>query len=407
MKLFSSLHASPESTYGAIIEVGSGSVLISIVASVADTTHPEILWSTREIAPLKITRESEESVKQLMSSLMAAVLRIEQEGLTALHTRYPHARINEISVAIAAPWSFTVSKVIQYEQDEAFTVTADLIETLTSAAQKKIDEERVEDDMAQQHGLSILERTTTDVYLNQYHTDKPIGKTAHSLTLTQMSTIADAYVAKTITDLATRVLPRVSLQTTTSVVMFNTVINKLFPDTTEYCLVDVSYEATEIAIVRDGTIRYCTHAPYGINTIARGLSEQLNIPHAEAYTFLREPYYTTALEQFSAKQKSVVGAVLGGYQEVITKLFQETGDDLAIPKILFLHGGNSSEIFFKLLLSLAAKAATNTTHTVYAVTDSILDAWYTPEEKANVLSAIADPSQVLSSLYFHITTKGD
>jgi cell division ATPase FtsA len=406
MKLFSFLE--PQSCiYGVTIEVGSGSVFIAITESERGKPHGTVVWSTREIAPLKITRGSEESVKQLMSSLMNAVLRIEQEGLRALSAYKSSARIDTIHVLIGAPWSFTVSKVIKYTQDEAFTVTHDLIESLTAAAEKKMDEDRVESDITKEHGLTILERHTANTYLNHYHTKKPIGKTAHALTLTQMSTIADSYVVHTVTDLTERVLPRKTTKTTTSIVAFNTVVNKIFPDTTEYCLVDVSYEATEVAIVRGGTVRYCTHTPFGINTIARGLSEQLTIPHAEAYSLLREPYYTTAMQEFSEKQKSVVGAVLAGYQEEVTKLFQETGDNLAIPKIVILHGGNSSELFFKLLMSIAAKAATNTTHTIYSISETILEQFYTSEERTALLASIADQSQILSSFYFHIATDVD
>jgi hypothetical protein len=406
MKFFSLLHPQ-EAVYGATIEISSGSVLIAITESKIDSGYPTIIWSAREIAPLKITRDSEESVKQLMSSLMTAVLSIEQDGRQRLLTHNPSARIEKLTILISAPWSFTVSKVIKYEQDDSFTVTTDLIETLTAAAQKKIDEERVEDDMATRHGLSVLERSTTNIFLNHYATKKPIGKTAHSLVLTQMSTIADAYVINAVRELTDKVLARVETHTTTAIVAFNTVVRDLFKDTTEYCLVDVSYEATEIAIVRGGTIRYCTHAPYGINTIARGLAEQLSIPHAEAYSLLREPYYTTAMEQFNEKQKSAVGAVLGSYQEIVTKLFQETGDNLAIPKIVILHGANSSEYFFKLLMSIATKAATNTTHTVYAITDAIFEQRYSTEAKHAALSVIADHGQILSAQYFHITSQGD
>ena len=76
--------------------------------------------------------------------------------------------------------------------------------------------------------------------------------------------------------------------------VFYCVLRQLAPDTTEVCLIDITHEATEIGIVRDGILKYVTHVPFGTFTIARDIASLCKVPNEEALAYLRG---NTALEQ--------------------------------------------------------------------------------------------------------------
>jgi hypothetical protein len=170
---------------------------------------------------------------------------------------------------------------------------------------------------------------------------------------------------------------------------------------TEYCLVDITDEATEIGIVRGGILRYCTHTAYGIGTLARKVAETLNLPIDQAYSFMREPNYSHTLSELSPEKRSAVENILTSYQQAVTELFHETGDALSIPKVLFLHGSFQTEEFFTEQIGLAAKSATKATHNVHPVTTELLTKSFAPDQKQEMLNKNQDTAILVAAAFFH------
>jgi cell division ATPase FtsA len=399
MQFFSS---SVESVrYGAVIEIGSGSVLASIVKSDPAVHHPNIIWVKREYAINQTKSDTTQSAKGVMTALMNAVLLIESEGMKALKAAQPGAKITKMQVSITAPWSYTITKVINYSEEKEFTVTKTLLDTLMDTAQKKITEELKENELASDLGLTIMTRATTDILANDYKTAAPIGQTASTLTLTQVSAVAQAYLTDAIHELQTKVLPKVSLERYSFMLMYHCIIRDLHHQMTEYCLIDVTFEATEIGIVRDGILRYCTHTTEGISTVARKIAIALDIPLGEAYAFLKEPYHSTALETLSESRRHAIDDILREYQNAVTSLFHETGDSLSIPKVLFLHGGQQTEAFFMRHVEAAAKNATQSVHTTHLVSEELLTEHYSPSEKQAIMDQAPDTALLVAAQFFH------
>jgi hypothetical protein len=387
--------------YGAVIEIGSGSVLTSIIKSDRNKKNPEIIWSTREYATRRAESDTAVNAKSVITALMNAILLLESAGREVLKQRNPHATIKYMQFSMTAPWSYTITKVIGYNKETPFLITDTLINTLISAAQKKINEELKENELASDLGLAIMTRATTDIMANDYKIEDPKGKTASTLTLTQVSAVAQTYLTDAISDIQQKVFKNATLERYSFMLMFHCIIRELYNQLSEYCLIDITYEATEIGVVRGGILRYCTHAPIGISTLARTLVTVLNIPLEEAYAFLKEPYHTRALESLSETKLAEVAVIFDEYQNNLAKLFRETGDKLSIPKILFMHGDHQTEEFFSRQLVAAAKKATNSTHAVHGVSTELLTKNYTAEEKKLLLTVTLDTAVLVAAQFFH------
>ncbi len=399
MSLFSS--QDPEIRFGAIIEIGSGSVLASIVKSDRTKKTPEVIWSKREYATRRAENDTAINAKAVITALMNAVLLLESEGRGVLKLTNPHAHIHSVQVSMTAPWSYTITKVIGYNKDTPFEITKSLLASLISAAQKKITEDLKENELASELGLAIMTRATTDIQANDYKIENPEGKTASTLTLTQVSAVAQTYLTDAISDIKEKVFKNAALERYSFMLMFHCIIRELYNQLNEYCLIDITYEATEIGVVRGGILRYCTHAPIGISTLARTFATVLEIPLEEAYAFLKEPYHTRAMETLSETKIAAVAVVLDEYQVNVAKLFTETGDRLSIPKILFMHGDHQSEEFFSRQLEAAAKKATGSAHAVHGVSTELLTKNFTPEEKKALLTISSDTAMLVAAQFFH------
>ncbi|MES2749453.1 MAG: hypothetical protein V4606_03600 [Patescibacteria group bacterium] len=398
-----SLFSQSESTirFGAVIEIGSGSVMASIIKSDSAKKSPEIIWSKREYAVKRAESDTVVNAKSVITALINAILLLENDGTKLLRVAYPRSKITHIQVSMTAPWSYTITKVIGYEKETPFEITEALLQSLTQAAQKKITEELKENELASDLGLAIMTRATTDIQANDYKIENPKGKRASSVTLTQVSAVAQTYLTDAVRDIKTKVFKQASLEQFSFMLMFHCIIREFNNQLSEYCLVDVTYEATEIGVVRGGILRYCTHTPIGISTLARTISTILNIPLAEAYAFLKEPYFSHAMESISPDKRAEVEVVFDEYQNNLANLFRETGDTLSIPKTLFMHGDNQTENFFSVQLTEAAKKATGSIHTVHKVTSELLTNHYNAEEKKALLTVTDDTAMLVAAQFFH------
>jgi cell division ATPase FtsA len=387
--------------FGIIVEIGSGSVLVAIVRSEQGQEHPDILWSEREYIKRRTEHDLTATAKDILTSLMNAVLMAQSQGKTILESVGHGTTFNHIQVSITAPWSYTITKVISYNEEDTFTITHALIQSLMDAAQKKIIEELKENELASDLGLTITARATTDIQANDYKIQNPVGQHADTLTLTQVSAVTQTYLTEALEDIKHKVFPHVTIERYSFMLIYHCIIRDLHEHMTEYCLVDITDEATEIGIVRGGILKYCTHTAIGIGTLARSIAETLSLPIDEAYSFMKEPNYSHALSELSPEKRSDVELVLKNYQQAVTDIFHETGDALSIPKVLFLHGGFQTEEFFTEQIGLAAKAATNATHNVHPVTAELLTEHYTPEQKQQITTENHDTAVLVAAAFFH------
>ncbi len=399
MSLFSKSDAAIR--FGAVIEIGSGSVLTSIVKSDKTKKNPEIIWSTREYATRRAESDTAINAKSVITALMNAVLTLESAGREVLKQTNPGAHIGYVQVSMTAPWSYTITKVIGYNKEAPFEITDTLLSTLITAAQKKISEELKENELASDLGLAIMTRATTDIQANDYKIEDPKGKMASTLTLTQVSAVAQTYLTDAVADIQQKVFKHAVLERYSFMLMFHCIIRELYNQLSEYCLIDITYEATEIGVVRGGILKYCTHTPIGISTLARTLVTVLAIPLEEAYAFLKEPYHTRAMETLSPDKLAAVAVVFDEYQNNLAKLFNETGDKLSIPKILFMHGDHQTEDFFGRQLEAAAKKATNSTHAVHGVSTELLTKNFSADEKKALLTHNTDTALLVAAQFFH------
>ena len=387
--------------YGAVVDIGSGSVLVAIVRSDIQRGHPEIIWSKREYVLLKDSISLEQSAKNIMTALMNAIVLLGNEGLSKLREAYPKATPQTLQVSISAPWSYTISKTVTYEDDKPFEITRSLVTDLTEAAQKKTLEELKENEITDILGLEVIARTTTDLIANGYRSDEPFGQEVNKLALAHVSAVAQLDLIEALVDAKDKVIPTAEVEKFSFMLVYYCVIRELYPTATEFCLVDVTYEATEIAIIRDGILRYSTHTPIGAYSLARDISAALKIPKEEAFTYLKDSDINETIDALPEKKQDALRDVLRDYQQHLAELFQQTGDDLSIPKTVFLHTDLYTEPFFREQIIKAAEKATHGGHIIHEVTGELLSKRYSQEEKTALQDTLNETALLLSAQFFH------
>ncbi len=362
----------PERTANAIIDIGSGSVGVAIVISDVHQAKPEIVWSHREYVLIKDITTTEVPLKEIRTSLINAFLRLGADGIKALTAHTPSLKITHVHTTIAAPWSYTITKTVQFKDENPFDITSQFIEELSTTASKQALATVLENEILQEHQLEIIDNQTTGIRINGYPVHHLLTTQARKVSLAHTTAITQKRILSVLEESAEKILPKATLTTHSFMFLYYSVLSYLNPDTTEACIIDITSEATEIGIIREGILTHTTHTAFGTFSIAREIAAICSIPKEEAYAYLKGDLEFVQ-KKLSPEKLTELEVLFSSYEDKLTTLFKDTGDTLTIPKTMFLHTEIQTEAFFSTRIKNAAHNATGIQHNVHPVTSLLFD----------------------------------
>lgn len=387
--------------YGVVVDIGSGSVLVSIVESDKNNDYPNIIWSHRELAPLKNIDSLEQSINGIMTALVNASMQLDSVGRKFLREHDKNARLQETQCGISAPWAYTVTKSVNYEQEEDFEISKTLIAELVKSVSDSTVEEMKKTEEISSMDLEIVTQSTISTLANGYQVAHPEGQQAKQLEISYTNAISQKLLIDAVDEMQSKLFSGAKSSKISFILMLYAVVQEFFPNNKEVCLVDITYEATEIGIVRDGILKYCTHAPFGAFSLAREISAVTKIPLTEAFGYLKSQKPYAFLDSLSKTQREEVENIFESYVEKISELFQQTGDALSIPKQISIHTDTKLEPIFEDLIDKAAKRNLKSAPQIYSISKEIVNRINAKSDKKPQTQNIDDTALLVSAQFFH------
>ena len=378
----------PNLRCAAIIDVGGGSVGIAIVTSESDTNTLKVIWSHREHMLIKEEPNEADFLREINTTVINALLELGNSGAKTLHEYDKSIKIQSILITLSAPWSYTVTKSVHYEDEVPFTVTDALITQLTQSAENETHAILAQTSKRVELGVRVITSKTVDVTLNGYSISNPTGKKCTTIDLAHISIAAQEKILQVIEDSCQKILPNVPTTQHSFMYLYYQVLKHLHPDTNEVCLIDVTNQATEIGIVRDNILRNTTYAPIGMYSLARSIAKACDIPKEEAFSILKTG---TAIEEtYTKSQVTAINTICTEYIHALAQLFTQTEDKIMVPKTFFLHTSTDTEQFFSLKIKEACAVASIENITVLLCTSELLED-----------TTMDDTALALSTYYYH------
>jgi hypothetical protein len=386
---------------GVVIDIGSGSVMASIVDATKGTHFPVIVWSQREQAPLRNIDSIEQASKAIMTSLVNVALALDTDGRRALRDYNPNLAPESMLVGISAPWTYTITRTISYNQDESFLISKDLLEDLIDTTEEKISSETGISGLAKEMNLSIITSSTLGILANGYRVKNPVGEKALSLNLSHSNVLVQKRIHDAIIEVHEKFFPKATLQSTSFMFLLYSAICEMSPSTYDLALIDITNEATEIGIVRDGVLSFCTHTPFGICSLAREVAEITKKPIVEIFGHLQSSSFTSFVRQLPPKQMEEVEMVFESYTEKLAEIFSQTGDYLAIPLHIFIHTDKRNEKLFEEIINKAFKRTLKVAPVASFVSDELIKRNKSLKQLEADGKLSTDTAMLVASYFFH------
>lgn len=374
---------------GLVIDIGSGSVGAAIVVSDNTRSNPEIIWSNRQFVLIKDSENLNMSLKQILTTIVNICLEIGGNGIKSLHQYNQSMTITSVQVTMRAPWTYTIIKNIHFQDDNPFDVNEYFIENLSKIATKHSTNFVEENKIFHENHLEVIDTQTTGITINGYTVRHPKNINTSEVSITHITAITHQKIFNILTDSIDKILPNVTIKTHSFMYVYYDVMKHIKPDISEVCLIDITSEATEIGIIRDGILTYVSHVTFGAFSIAREIAQACNIPKEEAYIYMKDDASITE-SNLSKKTKKELCVILESYEKQISDLFKNTGDALAVPNTLFLNCNTETEAFFLTRVQNASKKSTGLIHKTHLLSPGLF------EDRD-----IKDSSLLLSLYYFN------
>jgi|GEM_PF-3541663 len=287
-----------------------------------------------------------------------------REGMEKLRSRAPHAGVSNVILSFGAPWSRVISRSVSYEREKPFEITNTMLLDLAEQAEQKTEQELKENDASAQIGFALGERTVVQKTVNGYPVKHLLGAHGNSITLTHIHNLLVKDVADSAAEIMSGIFPNAQQKLYSHLFILYKALHGVYPYAHSYCLVDVTEQATEIAVINDGVVRYVTHVPYGGSLIASAVGENLGTPKADAESKTR----ALCEKMLSDRKGTPVDAALHACQTSFKKAVHNLYENYYIPQTIFISAlSGDGEALTEEVTTIFAEAG-NETHRVIDLT---------------------------------------
>ncbi len=247
----------------AVADIGSGSAAVAIIAL-------EAHGQSRVIAAHRSFLSYEERTEEATIAGIAANLSEAGQKTLAMYANSPYkgTRLSGVYGIIRAPW--TQSKTVR--SSSLFTKETLITNNVVNGMAQNI----IANDTGLDHA-HIIESSVVRVELNGYVTARPIGKSAHSIAVAALLSDCNPRMHTSVVDVLGRTFvgkkPLIRSGARALIGGMHDV-STLSGGSSDYVIVDVESEITNILVVREGLTTDHVVVPEGVRTILKRISEK-------------------------------------------------------------------------------------------------------------------------------------
>jgi hypothetical protein len=267
--------------------------------------------------------------------------------------------ISSVTISFASPWFSAKTKKISVKDNSKSRITRDFIDKIVSKERKIFEKET---------GLSGLECFPVEAEIKGYKIENILGKETENFFLTLYVSAADPNLLGSVLKIISKKTGILSENINVHTFPFVTsrVIHSFFPNETEFLMMDITGEITDMTLVSSGKIEKMVSFPSGRNSVLRKIADNFSVS-VEIAGSLFNLYLNNKLENETLeKMGMIVSSWLDDWSKHLTeslsefsteasprKIYLTSDKDMAdfIRKIIKNHrGADSSEIFDEVVL---------------------------------------------------------
>lgn len=310
-----------------VFDIGSASVGAALFVFDTESGKIDILYQTRIFMAFQDSLDKEQLFSVTISAIKRAGENIQKNGVNRLaDSRIKIKNIKDVFCILASPWYKAEVKNLKFGEERSFTVSSKFITTiLNEESEKFIDQ----DD-------KLVEEKVIQILLNGYNTDDPYGKEADTIDTTLFISSMSKNVQNKMADVLEGMFTSSDVSFGTFPLALFSVTRDMFKTEKSFLLLDIGGEMTDIALIRDETIKKIHSFNLGKNFLIRKVKKSLNLIHEEAHSLIRLFMDGKSMEPESSKMKIVLSEARDEWLSKLRVILSEFSEGISLPKTVIL-----------------------------------------------------------------------
>lgn len=332
-----------------LIDIGNGTITGGL-SVYNKNSKPTFYFCVKKYFSTTDKLEIKKFENETISLLDEVINQIIRQGFSNKYFKSKSKKIKNVLVSFSSPWFLSKSKNIELSNDKEFVITKAFLDDILNKEVLNIENE-LERDGGEQ-GLEVIEKSIINSKINGYVLDNSIGKNTKSFNASlYISVIGKEFVHKVVENIHkhTHISSEKIIIHTFPLILF-TVIRDLFSRESNFLLMDVTGEVTDITLIKDDIIEKSASMPSGRNFIIRQIARTLSVSNEIAESTL-QLYITGKLnDELNSKVNDILAGVEREWSIYLENALLEIAPDMALPNSVFITAdGDVSHIYTNFL----------------------------------------------------------
>lgn len=271
-----------------LIDIGNGSIGAAFV--LFSDGLPKVLYNTR-LPFVVVDNLNSSKLEQGMEILLDETLgKMVKRGFEIDFWARRSKRLSFVLVSFSSPWFVEKTKDIHISEEKTFVITKRFLDSILKKEEEIFRNELQKNStVGETPAFVVVEESIVHTKINGYILDRELGKKTNVFDLTLCLAVLPRNIVSKVRTIITKHTNisenRVKMHTF-PLISF-TVLRDIFPNITDFIIMDITSEVTELTLVRDNAPSQTVSFPFGRNFIIRQMAKTLNTPTIVAESTLR------------------------------------------------------------------------------------------------------------------------
>ncbi len=340
------LFGKPKEEMSLMLDVGNGSITGALVLFKKDK-KPEFLYSL-EVPFVVPEKPSSTKLIEDMTPLLNTLLEtIYAQGFKSKYWDKKAKTVFKVLVAFSSPWFVSKTKHITLAKEKDFVITQSLIDSIIK------DEEAIfKKEIDENNDYKVIDSSIVHTRINGYTLETSIGKKTKSLDAYLYMSMVSQNVIKKIEDVVLKHfhIHESDIHIHTFPLISFSVVRDIFSANSDFVLIDVTSEVTDLTLVEGDVIKYSASVPSGKNFLLRQIMKTFSITPELSESTLNLFINEKLNNEDSQKMEEVILNVEKEWSIYLENGLSELSSEFTLPSSVYLTCDNDvSKIYINFL----------------------------------------------------------
>ncbi len=353
-----------------LFSIESGIIRAGIVVD-TQSECPTLVYNTHVEIPFQENLEFSRLVLHLHTCLTHACEKILRQGIPHItDKKLSHNIFDEIYCIYGSPWYVSQTKTISIKKDKPFHVSREVIDALITEQTSNLIKDYTNQGSASEETDSVLiiERNIIDIRLNGYVVGEPWGKDASDIEMKIFVSVMSDTLKRSVEDVIMHFFSAHSITHQSMPMIVFSGIRDTLSKESDFLLVDVSAEVTDISHIYNNVVMDIVSFPHGTNSIIRTISQMSGRMPQESFSLLKKAYREVHHPEIESQYQKVMEAAeqlwLAAFEQALAKMFHGK----ILPHTVFLLVNENNQQFLAALIAKEQYAQGSRTLRKFSVT---------------------------------------